>query len=132
LFGGDIQDIPGQTPYDRDLAAAVASGAMHRSTATQMQLDRNERRQREKMQQADTVTARGQRGLVSPAVAIVAADRAEVVSAAGKLRERGSDGRRSPGFEAQQRRNQDSILAHAASDVGSLRVIERDALQAST
>jgi len=31
---------------------------MHRSTATQMQLDRNERRQREKMQQADTVTAR--------------------------------------------------------------------------
>ena len=41
LLGGNIQNIPGQTPYDRDLMDALNQGRLSRAQITTMQLDRN-------------------------------------------------------------------------------------------
>lgn len=45
MFGGDIQDIPGQTPYDRDLISAVTNRSMTRAQADHVQAQRNSDRQ---------------------------------------------------------------------------------------
>jgi hypothetical protein len=41
ILGGNIQSIPGQTPYDRDLIDALNQGRLSRAQITAQQLDRN-------------------------------------------------------------------------------------------
>jgi hypothetical protein len=41
ILSGNIQNIPGQTPYDRDLMDALNQGRLSRAQITAQQLDRN-------------------------------------------------------------------------------------------